>query len=205
MSDVTARVLRILPFVGADALPRAVRAPPPPLVPMQEENPMSDDGSNSDDLFGGLRQTLKGVATVKAAIPGVISAVDGVVNHLVDPATVERVISAGLGSCVQKVVDEARAAASRPPPVPAAPPNHIVCSRHGIHPYESTLVCTVEGCGRVWQVRDVSLPHFAPNVCLCGAQFLPFGSQPTSSKPICSVCAVHIWAKNGRAVRRTTR
>jgi len=164
---------------------------------------MSDDRSKSDGLFGGLRQTVEGLAAVKAAIPGVLSAIAGVVNHLVDPETVGRVVSAGVGSGVQRLVDEARAAAARPPPAPAAPPNHIVCSRHGIHPYESTLVCTVERCGRVWQVRDVSLPHFAPNVCLCGAQLLPFGSQPHTGKPICSVCAVRIWARNGRAVPRT--
>ena len=43
---------------------------------------MSDDRTKSDGLFGGLRQTVEGLATVKAAIPGVLSAIDGVVDHI---------------------------------------------------------------------------------------------------------------------------
>lgn len=160
--------------------------------------PPPDD---SRDLFDGLRQVLAGADQVRRAAPSVLGAIDQVVEQLVDPATVQRVAAAGLGAVAQALGDEARAAAARPHP---AAPNHLPCRRHGEQPYEGTLVCTAEGCGRVYQVRDAGGAHFAPAICPCGVQLLPGPGAQHSGKGICSVCAKNIWAKGERAVRRTT-
>ena len=65
-------------------------------------------------LLHGATQVAEGLGTVADAAGPVLATVDGVVNHLAAPATLERVAGAAVAAAAGAVVAEARAGAEMP-------------------------------------------------------------------------------------------
>ena len=137
-------------------------------------------------------QILDGVRRVKHAASAAADTLDGVFEHLGEPETFERIVTATASAAVTAATHEVRVVASRPasPNAPAATAqvSRLQCPDHGHQDWKGTIVC--KDCGCVYQVADRDAPHAAPERCPCGAKLLPSNGDGTErGTPICSTCA----------------
>jgi len=176
---------------------------------------VDDNESEFVKLLRGAAQVVDGLHTAASAVGPVLDKVDGVVNHLTAPATLERVAGAAAEAAVGAVVAEVRMGAERshprhPEPLaepsPAEPPRGpttmLRCGKHGVAPWSGTLCCAT--CGRVYQTHNEQAPLYAPDVCACGVRLAPTeapGGGEFSGRPICTQCFIGLARSGGRAVR----
>jgi len=162
-------------------------------------------------LLHGATQVAEGLGTVADAAGPVLATVDGVVNHLATPATLERVAGAAVAAAAGAVVAEARAGAemrskpAAPPVEPTVEPATVRCSRHGEQEWHGTIAC--KNCGLVYQLHYPDAPLHAPDRCACGARLRPAAAdeggsvEPVCAGVLCTSCFVAIARKGARAVR----
>jgi hypothetical protein len=162
----------------------------------------------------GLRDILDGTAKVRRAGESLLNKADRVLDHLTREDTVRRVAGAAIRSVIAAMGREIRDAAARSPAqCPARSAGRgkslgIACARHGRQPWSTwrqTIVCTADGCGRVYQTINPHGAHFTPGLCACGARLLPPApgqpAEPSSAAPFCSPCFDEVVALGGRAIR----
>jgi hypothetical protein len=175
---------------------------------------MSDDDLREG--IEGLRDILGGTAKVRRAGESLLNKADRVLDHLTRDDTVRRVAGAALASAIEATgaeIREAAGASGTPAQARARSGGRgkslgIACSRHGRQPWSTwrqTIVCTADGCGRVYQTINPYGAHFAPGLCACGARLLPPApdqpAEPSSAQPFCSPCFDEVVAAGGRATR----
>ena len=160
----------------------------------------------------GVAQAGAGVATAVEAAPAVLQKVDSAINHLVAPATLERVAGAAAVAAMGAIATEARVGAAHPPR-PSEPPRakpsqaKLGCSKHGEVEWFSTIACAGPDCGRIYQTVDPQGPCCAPEDCPCGLRLLPTEAPDGgtfSGLPLCTACFLSLVKSGGRAVRKRT-